>query len=355
MSAVRAVHLVSSTDRRGAQVFASQLVEALGGGPGHHLVAVAPGRTGGLDVPTLGGRRADPAGLARLVRLVRGAQVLVAHGSSALLHGALASAAARRPFVYRNIGDPAAWGSVRGADLRIGAPLRRAAGVAAVYEGARGHLVRTYRLDPARVRTIPTGVPDRPGPSSGERERARVELGLDPALRWVAFVGALSAEKGVAAAVDAVAADAGLGLVVAGDGPEAAAARHSAGRVAPGRVRFLGSVPDPWTVMAAAEVLVLPSRTEGVPAVAIEAGLAGLPVVGTRVGGIPEVVEDGTTGVLVDDTRPATLAAALRRALDDAASLGGAAQRRCTERFTMEPVARAWARLLEDVVSGRLS
>ena len=348
------LHLISSTDRRGAQVFASQLAHELGGMPEHPVVAIEPG-TGAhpLHCAVLGERRWDPAGFVRLVAGARRCRVLLAHGSSALLHGAAAAAGAGRPFVYRNIGDPAAWGRVRAADVRIGAPLRRAAAVAALYPGARTHLVEAYSLDPERVVTIPNGVPMVPAADDDERADARHALGLVGSLGWVAFVGALSEEKGVLAAVRAVAADPDLGLVVAGDGPERAAAEQLAEAEAPGRVRFLGVTDRPRTVLAAADVVVLPSRTEGIPAVAIEAGLCGRPVVATAVGGLPEVVVDTATGRLVAEPAPEVLTPALREAIDHGPAWGAAGRARCLERFTIEQVARQWDEVLLAVAQDR--
>ena len=296
----RALHLVSSTDRRGAQVFATQLADVLGGPPEHPVVAIVEGvGAHRLAAASLGSGRWDPRGATRLVAGLGHFDVLVAHGSSALLHGAAASGLARRPFIYRNIGDPAAWGAVRGASLRIGAPLRRAAAVAALYPAAREHLLHAYRLAPDRLVTIPNGVPGHAAPDGPDRAAARRRLGLREDLDWVGFVGALSEEKGVLDAVRAVAEEPGWGLVVAGGGAQREEAEHLADALAPDRVRFLGVTDEPRTLLAAVDVVVLPSRTEGIPATAIEAGLSARPVVATRVGGLPEVIDDEVTGILV--------------------------------------------------------
>jgi glycosyltransferase involved in cell wall biosynthesis len=354
VSGTRALHLVSSSDRRGAQVFATQLAGALGGPPDHPVVAISEGATANrLPMAELGHGRWDPLGIARLVAGTRRFDVLVAHGSSALLHSALASAFTGRPFVYRNIGDPASWGSVRGASLRIGAPLRRAAAVSALYPAARRHLVEAYDLAPERVTTIPNGVPDHPRPTEADRAAARDRFGLDDGLEWLAFVGALSEEKGILAAIEAVALDERLGLVVAGDGPQSGTARDLADRLAPRRVRFLGVVDDPVAVLAAADVVVMPSRTEGIPATAIEAGLSGRAVVASRVGGLPEVVEHAVTGMLIDDASPRSILQGVQQALDRREPLGTAARQRCLERFTMAAVAERWAELIDAVAQGR--
>ncbi len=344
------LHLITSSDRRGAEVFAVRLAEELGGAPRNEVVAIAPGARGErLDVAALGTRRADPLGWLRLVRRLRRADVLVAHGSSALLHGASAAWVARRPFIYRNIGDPDAWRAVRGADLRIGLPLRRAAAVAALYPAAAAQLVDAHRLDPERVTVVPNAVPAFDAPSVFEQEAARRRLGLGDDLDWVGFVGALSEEKGVLDAIRAVASDPALGLLVVGDGPQREEAGVLADSLAPGRVRFHGVTDDPIGVMSAVDAVVLPSRTEGIPAVAIEAAMCGVPVVATAVGGMASVVVDGETGVLVETPEVQELAAGLRRAIRHRDEMGEAGRRRCLERFSMAQVARDWQQLIERV------
>ena len=351
----RALMIIASDHRRGAETFAVALADALRS-TGDTSTVVALSGNGGrdaVDVEVMGRSRWDPRGLVRLVRLAHVHDVVVGHGSSSLLNGAAVAAIARRPFVYRNIGDPSAWGVRRGADLRIGAPLRRAASVAALYDVARSELCRRYRLDPRRVRTIPNAVDVHrfaPATSAGRSAR-RSALGLDPALRWVGCVGALSEEKRVHLAIDAVARIAELGLVVAGDGPERDAARRHADDVAPGRVVFLGSVPDVETVYEAIELLLLPSRTEGLPAVVIEASLCCVPVVAAPVGGLPEVVVDGVTGVLADPADGIAFDRAITEALSRSAELGAAARRHAARRFSMESVSEAWSALLDDVTA----
>ena len=347
--------IIASDQRRGAETFAVALADALQS-TGHTSTVVALCGNGGrdaVDVEVMGRSRWDPRGLVRLVRLAHVHDVVVGHGSSSLLNGAAVAAIARRPFVYRNIGDPSAWGARRGADLRIGAPLRRAAGVAALYDVARSELCRRYRLDPRRVRTIPNAVDVRrfTRVTAAERSARRSEWGLDPALRWVGCVGALSEEKRVHLAVDAVARNAGLGLVVAGDGPERVAVQRHADEVAAGRVVFLGSVSEIESVYEAIELLLLPSRTEGLPAVVIEASLCCVPVVAAPVGGLPEVVIDGVTGVLADPTDPGAFDRAVTDALSRSAELGAAARRHAAQRFSMESVSDAWSALIDDVTA----
>jgi len=122
-------------------------------------------------------------------------------------------------------------------------------------------------------------------------------------------------------------------VVLVGDGPDRGELERQAGALAPGRVRFVGFVPHAevpaW--LAAADVLVLPSVYEELGSVLLEAMAAGLPVVATSVGGIPEVL--GDAGRLAAPGDPAALAAAVDHVLGDpalAARLGEAARQRAT-------------------------
>ena len=138
------------------------------------------------------------------------------------------------------------------------------------------------------------------------REAARESFGIGDELT-VALVGALSEEKRPELAVAAVALIDGVHLLVAGDGPLRTEIATRGITDAPGRVHVLGALADPSPVYDAADVLVLPSRTEGLPGVLIEAGLRGLPCVATDVGYVSDIVVDGETGVLVPSGDPAAL------------------------------------------------
>jgi glycosyltransferase involved in cell wall biosynthesis len=113
------------------------------------------------------------------------------------------------------------------------------------------------------------------------------------------------------------------------------------------RVDILGFHENVPALLAELDVVALPSWTEGLPMVLLEAMAAGRPVVATPVGGTPELVVDGETGLLVPPRDAQALAAALKRVLDDrelAQRLGEAGRRRVSERFTL---ARMTGRMLE--------
>lgn len=320
----RVLHVVAGRSRRGAELFAVDLARALDtrGWPGR-VVAVEHGVAPALDVPVLADRWPSPAGLWRLRCAARGVEVVVAHGSTALPAVAVAMVGLRTQFVYRTIGDPSYW-----AKRWVGVALRRAAAVTALWPAAADDLVRRYRL--RRVAVLPTGVAPLPKLGRTSREGGPV----------VAVVAALTPEKEVGLAVAAMAHLPDWLLLVAGDGPERSRLEGAA------RTRFLGNVERVEDVLAQADVLLLTSRTEGLPAAAIEAGMAGVPVAAPAVGGLSEIVVNGETGVLFDDRTPATVAAAVT-----AAAALRPVPDRVSERYSLAVVADGWAALLTEVVA----
>jgi glycosyltransferase involved in cell wall biosynthesis len=120
------------------------------------------------------------------------------------------------------------------------------------------------------------------------------------------------------------------------------------------RVEILGFHDDVPALLAELDVVALPSWTEGLPMVLLEAMAAGRPVVATPVGGTPELVVDGETGLLVPPRDPPALAAALRRVLADrdlAARLGEAGRRRVSERFTLQQMTGRMLELYDEIVA----
>jgi glycosyltransferase involved in cell wall biosynthesis len=166
----------------------------------------------------------------------------------------------------------------------------------------------------------------------------------------VVTVARLSPEKDVANLVRATSLIAekepGVRVLVAGDGPcMADLRRESSDRRLAGVLEFLGVVRDIPPLLARAGVFVLPSLSEGVSLTLLEAMACGLPVVATAVGGSPEAVEDGVTGLLVPPADPAALAAAILRVWRDpelARRLGAAGRRRAERHFDVVRMVRAY-------------
>jgi glycosyltransferase involved in cell wall biosynthesis len=177
---------------------------------------------------------------------------------------------------------------------------------------------------------------------------------------FLLFVGRLRIRKGVEVLLHALDLLRRRGtppppLVVAGDGEHRAALAATAARLGldGASVRFLGRT-DAAAVRAllgGARALVVPSTYEGMPLVVLEAMEAGVPVVASRVSGIPEVVVDGETGWLVPPEDPTALAAALAEVAgdgDEAAGRGAAGRRRVEERYRPRQAAERW---LEEIAA----
>ncbi len=152
--------------------------------------------------------------------------------------------------------------------------------------------------------------------AAGARAEVRGELGLADDDLVVVTAANLRRPKAypdlLAAASLAVAAEPRLRFVTLGQGPLAAEIADLHARSGLGdRFLLLGYRPDAVRIAAAADLACLPSIAEGFPLALVEAAVLGLPAVATRVGGIPEVVDDGVTGVLVEPSRPDLLAEAL--------------------------------------------
>lgn len=123
-----------------------------------------------------------------------------------------------------------------------------------------------------------------------------------------------------------------------------------------GRMEFLGMVESAAAVLAECDVVVVPSLSEGFGIVPCEAMALGKPVVASRVGGLPEVVDDGVTGVLVPPGDSAALALAIEELVDDAerrAAMGAAGRARVESEFAPERMSSAYLALYEELLAGR--
>jgi glycosyltransferase involved in cell wall biosynthesis len=197
-----------------------------------------------------------------------------------------------------------------------------------------------------RIRIVPSAVdPSRVQVAPGVRAERRVAWGVSPGELVVLVLGALERRKGqdvLLAAVEQLGEQArSMRVVFCGDGSERAAL---AARAEPlgDRVSFLGFTEEVAPVLAAADVVVVPSRNEGLGVAALEAMAAGKPVVASRVGGLTDLLVDGESGLLVPPDDPPALAAALARLAGDAVlrtRLGAAGQVRVTARHGLAAMA----------------
>lgn len=341
-----------------AGAFVWRLAQALAE-RGHRVTAIAPADRGETGAPTLGDvrvrrvRYADPeretlayhgamhqeaahtlgAALA-FGGLLRAFLVAVeeecARGAADIVHahwwvpGGVAAALARRavcPLVVTLHGTDVALASkVPGARAAFGALVRHAAATTAVSRALAESAASAAGRPLESIPVTPMPLVLQPAPSRAADRR-----------HGVVFVGRLTAQKRVGVLLDALGILSGrgqrLGLTVVGDGPERWVLETRAMRPdLHGLVRFAGQVP-PERVhdhLATARLLVLPSVDEGLGLVLAEALVAGVPVVGARSGGIPDLLTDPDAGALFAPDDPVSLADAMSKVTGDPRYLAGA-------------------------------
>lgn len=302
----------------------------------------------------------DLAPFRRLTSLLRRerVQVLHAHKFGSNVWGALLGRASRVPVV---IAHEHTW-SYEGQpvrkllDGRVIAPL--ATRFVAVSELDRRRMIEIEGVKPEKAVAIPTAYLPREGvPDAGD---LRARLGIAPGAPVIGTVANLRHQKRLDVLIDAFARVReqveGAQLVLAGDGPEAAALRAAAeSRRLGDEVHLPGVIEDLQSAFRAFDVAVMSSDFEGMPLFMFEAMAHDTPLVATRVGGLPEVVEHGTHALLVPRRDPAALAGALTELLTDPArrdALARAASVRLRD-FSLEAVADRFAALYEDLLRER--
>jgi glycosyltransferase involved in cell wall biosynthesis len=331
--------------------------------PDHPAMKVAADELEATGVEVVGLARKSSVDLPpwrRLGALLRGREVdvLHAHKLGSNLWGSAIGTAARTPVI---VSHEHSWSfegqwARKQADRQIVGRLSDA--IIAVSREDQRRMVDVVGMDAGKVRFIPNGAPPRVHGGTGD---VRVELGIAADAPVVATVGMLRAEKAFDVLLDAVdelrATVPGLQLLIVGygDEEEALAARIVELGLG-GNVRMLGHREDVPAVLAAADVAVLSSDREGMPISVIEYMEAGLPVVSTRVGGLPDMIDDGVHGLLVPPRDPHALAAALGALLGDPDrrdAMGKAAAARRFAEFGMETMTRRVEELYVELLDGR--
>lgn len=354
---MKVVHLVIGGDVAGGQAVALRLARALRD-HGGEAVFVAPERgaftaaaqADGFRVHMLALRRSFELPAAwRLARLLRRERADVLHTHTLAAGNALSRLAGRAAGVpvvshlhIENHFRPATRALLARLDS---ATARLAAALVAVSEDTK----RAYEEQgyPAgRIRVVYNGV-DLPRNGSAPDN--------DPPV--IGEIARYCDVKGQRELIQALAEVPGTRLVLAGRDLERGGAYEAelvreAERLGVRDRIDLGFREDVGELLEELDVVALPSWTEGLPMSLLEAMAHGRPVVATPVGGTPEVVADGETGLLVPPRDPAALAAALRRLLDDPAlrrRLGEAGRQRVAERFTASAMEDTILALYEEV------
>jgi glycosyltransferase involved in cell wall biosynthesis len=367
MRSLRILHLVTRSQRRGAEIAALELAHELDA-LGHHntVVALAPAFDGSTEpgVPTLSrdpalGGRHFAASVWRVHRALRRepVDVVLAHGGDPAQVAAFARG--RRPAVaWQRILDfpHDFWTSpqrrwwqlvVRRIDAAFALTPELVTEVERLGFGGPVWLVPNSR------RPEPFLAVDRDTAGA----RLREETGVAPDVVLLGLVGALVEQKRPERALEVLqqllAAGHRVHLVVVGDGPlraslEARAREHGVAA----DVSFLGHRRDVANVLGGLDVVLLTSDVEGIPGVVIEAQMAGCPVVTFPLGRVAEVVDDGTSGVVLarpDVGAMVDAVAALVTDADARTRMGGAARARARE-FATDRVAARYSAHLADLV-----
>ena len=320
-AALRVLHLDSERTWRGGERQVLELMRrqrAMGDDP--HLAApresaiAARATADGFPLHPVAMRGTwDLGTVLAVARLHRSLRPHVVHWHAARAHALGAMAALVAP------------GPARVLSRRVDFLVRRSPGsrllwslpidaILAISEGVRDALVQSG-VSASAITVVPSGI-DLAAFQGGDREGTRAGEGVRPDEILVLQVAALAPHKSqrdlLLAAKLALGRRPDLRFWIAGEGPlrgelEAEHARLGLGD----RVRFLGFREDVADLLAAADVFGVSSYLEGMGTSTLDAMAAGLPVVATRVGGIPEIVEDGVTGVLVSPRDPEALANAI--------------------------------------------
>lgn len=183
-------------------------------------------------------------------------------------------------------------------------------------------------------------------------ETTPATLGIEQASLAVLYAGRLAKGKGVEHLLDAVAEVPSAAAVIAGKGPLRRALETRASQRG-AAARFVGVVRPADALYRLADVVALPSKMEALPMTLIEAAAYGKPALATNVGGIPEIVEDGKTGILCDYAKPDELAAALERLADPETrrAMGERARAVWRERFAPEHMREKLAHCYQRVLT----
>jgi glycosyltransferase involved in cell wall biosynthesis len=315
----------------------------------------------GVPATALDRRRNPAAALAGLVRVMRRQRpdVVITRGYNAEALGRAAAVLARVPrsvIWVHNCGDVTPRGRVRGLVDRLLDPFTSA--YYGVAEGQRPYMRDELGYRDGKIEVIHNGVdPARIPARPPTRDAAlAAELGLPPDAPVIGIVAVLRPEKDHATLLRAVRLVVdelpGAKLLVVGDGPERARLEALTAELGlAGSVVFAGTRSDVPAVLGLLDVVALSSYTvECFPMALLEAMAAGLPAVGTAVGGVPEMVEDGVTGHVVPARDPHALAIALVKLLSDAqraAAMGRAGRDRVRTRFTLDRSVRVAGETLE--------
>jgi len=274
------------------------------------------------------------------------------HGSKAGLVGRPAALLAGVPAVVMTVHNSIFHHHLPGWKVSLFAASERflagyTARIIAVSEALRRELIDREGVSPERVVTVYNGIAPDAFCIGPDREYLERVTGIPAGRKVVGTVARLAPQKGLKYLLKAAsrlsARGEGLSYVIVGDGPlRGELEKEVLDLNLSGRVFFTGQRLDVHRLMPCFDVFVLPSVSEGLPLTILEAMAAGRPVISTRVGGIPEVIEDGVNGLLVNPGDASGLARAIEYITGDeeiSRRMGGQARERVVKHFNSRKMA----------------
>lgn len=379
MRPIRLLYLADTADRGGGETYLFLLADRLPRDryvlsifcPSEGLLPERLRRIGVHVVPFEIPRLLSPAALLRLIRLLRQHRpdIVQSHGARPNFYAALAGRWAQVPIIVSTIHNSLydyPISSIRRSLYLLGERLtftisdQTVCVAEALAQDLRGRSGR----EPQKVQVIQNGVDlNTFDPSSVDRSKARREFGLEDETPVIGIVGRMTSQKGhldlLTALVKIKAAIPSVKTLIVGDGPlRAELVQYARRHCLDDCCIFTGMREDIPAIIGALDVVALPSLSEGLPFILLEAMAMGKPVVATRVNGVSEVVEDGVTALLVPPRAPEMLAQAVISLLINrelGSRLGAAARQQAQQRFGLERMVQEVEALYEELLSHRWS
>ena len=350
---IKVLHLVTSLEVGGAQHNMLQGLPRLDPEKYEHIICSIMDRTQmaeqfrqlGIEVHSLGLRRKIDLGVAiRLHSLLKRIRPDVMH--TYLLHGNVLGRVVGRlsgvPSIISSeltIGQARMWGRIT---TKLTNPLADAVEVNSVAGGEA--VVSDLGVPKEKIKVVLPGLDLDEFGSTTNRDQMRLELGVDATKHLVLYIGRLRPVKGVEYGIKAFASALGelpnMHMALAGEGEQREDLEALAGTLGISEhVSFLGVRNDLPDLLSAADSVLMPSLTEGFPRVAIEAMAAGKSVIATKVGGVPEAITHGQSGILVQPKNIESMSTALVELVRDVelqARLSVAARKHVEQNYSVE-------------------
>ena len=234
--------------------------------------------------------------------------------------------------------------------------------IIAVSKAGKNYLISWHRVKPDKISVVYNGIDAHKYDSNFDIKEYKRKLNLQHDIPTVGFIGRLVKLKGVNYFLEAAATVVRRGkrvqFVVVGDGPlKERLIKQAKDLRINQHVHFIGFREDIPQILSVIDILVVPSLWEGLPLTILEAMFAGKPIIATRVGGIPEAIEDKQTGILVEPRDCNALSKGVLECLEDPGNrkeLGGKAKHRALQYFDVERMVKEYESIYDECIVSQL-